>query len=102
MLANPVGIGIAYLLFGLVTSCLARGGWHEDWDESLLASLLGPPLFALITAAVVAQFLCGALLRGYRPADLVPHLHRKRFTDHRLTRAADRAGFESDPGRTRS
>jgi hypothetical protein len=102
MLANPVGIGVAYLLFGLVTTCLARGGWDEDWEESLLASLLGPPLFALITAAVVLRFLFGALLRGNRPADLVPHLHRKRLADHRLARVADRPGFETDPGGSRS
>jgi phosphoglycerol transferase MdoB-like AlkP superfamily enzyme len=102
MLANPVGIAVAYLLFGLITTCLARGGWDQDWDESLLASLLGPPLFALITAAVVVRFLFGTLLRGHRPADLVSHFDRKRLADHRLARAADRPGFETDPGGTRS
>ena len=48
MLANSVGLAIAYLAFGLVLSVLARKGWAQDWDEGLLASLLGPPLFTLI------------------------------------------------------
>jgi phosphoglycerol transferase MdoB-like AlkP superfamily enzyme len=100
MLQGPFQLGVAYLLFGLVITCLARGGWAEDWDESLLASVLGPPLFTLIAAAVVIRFLSGVLLRGNRPADLLAHSDRKGLADHRLTRLADRPGFESDPGRT--
>jgi hypothetical protein len=57
MLANSLGLAAAYLVFGLIVSSLARGGWGEDWEESLLASVLGPPLFTLIAAAVLARFL---------------------------------------------
>jgi hypothetical protein len=57
MLANSVGFAVAYLAFGFVLSLLARQGWAEDWDEGLLASVLGPPLFTLIAAAVVVRFI---------------------------------------------
>jgi biotin transporter BioY len=57
MLAHSVGFAVAYLAFGFVLSFLARQGWAEDWDEELLASALGPPLFTLIAAAVLARFM---------------------------------------------
>jgi hypothetical protein len=57
MFANAVGLAVAYLMSGLLLSFLARKGRPEDWDESLLASLLGPPLFTLIAVAVVARFV---------------------------------------------
>ena len=55
MLANSVGLAIAYLAFGLVLSVVARKGWAQDWEEGLLASLLGPPLFTLIALTVLAE-----------------------------------------------
>jgi hypothetical protein len=57
MLANSVGFAVAYLAFGFVLSFLARQGCAEEWDEGLLASVLGPPLFTLIAAAVVVRFI---------------------------------------------
>ena len=57
MLAKALEIAVAYLGFGLLLSLLARRRWEEDWDESLLASVLGPPLFTLIAAAVLTRFL---------------------------------------------
>jgi hypothetical protein len=57
MLANSVELAVAYLAIGLILSFLARKGRPEDWDESLLASLLAPPFFTVITAAVAARFL---------------------------------------------
>jgi hypothetical protein len=57
MLANSVGLVLAYVAFGLVLSVLARKGWAEDWDEGLLASLLGPPLFTLIALTALADFI---------------------------------------------
>ncbi|MFL5459797.1 MAG: hypothetical protein ACJ8AY_03865 [Gemmatimonadales bacterium] len=57
MLANSVGLAIAYVAFGLVLSVLARKGWAQDWDEGLLASLLGPPLFTLIALTVLVEFV---------------------------------------------
>ena len=73
MLANSVGLAIAYLAFGLVLSVLARKGWAEDWDEGLLASLLGPPLFTLIALTALADFIWsrigpGSQRSGNRPA----------------------------------
>jgi hypothetical protein len=57
MLADSLGLAVAYLLFGLLAGFLGRKGRAEDWDESLLAAVLGPPLLALITAAVVGRFV---------------------------------------------
>ena len=57
MLANSVGLAMAYLAFGLILSVLARKGWARDWDEGLLASLLGPPLFTLIALTALAEFI---------------------------------------------
>jgi len=73
MLANSVGLAMAYLAFGLVLSVLARKGWAEDWDEGLLASLLGPPLFTLIALTALADFIWsrigpGSQRSGNRPA----------------------------------
>jgi hypothetical protein len=48
---------LAYLMFGLVVSLLLRKGMPEDWEEGFLASLLGPPLFALIATAALGQFV---------------------------------------------
>jgi mannitol-specific phosphotransferase system IIBC component len=79
MLASCLAV-IAYLAFGLLTCLLVRRGWPEDWDETLLAALLGPPLLMLLAAAVTA----GLLLGRDRPAELGSHPDRKRLTDHRL------------------
>jgi hypothetical protein len=48
---------VAYLVLGLVACVLARKGWPEDWDETVLASILGPPLIALIATAAAAGFV---------------------------------------------
>jgi hypothetical protein len=57
MLANSLELAAVYLGIGLFLSFFARGRWAEDWDEDLLASVLGPPLFLLIAAAVLTRFL---------------------------------------------
>jgi hypothetical protein len=54
MVAGSVQLLIAYMLFGLVACLLARKGWPEDWDETLLASILGPPLLILLALALAA------------------------------------------------
>ena len=102
MLAGSVQLALGYLLFGLAITCLARRGWGEDWNESILASVLGPPLFTLIAGAVLMRFLYDALLRRHRPADLLAHSDRKDFADHRLARLADRSGFKPHPGCSRN
>ena len=80
MLAGSLAVTIAYLALGFLACILARRGWPEDWEETLLASLLGPPLLVLLAVAVAA----GLLLRRDRPAELGSHADRKRLTDHRL------------------
>jgi hypothetical protein len=47
----------AYLLFGLLASLFLKQGMPEDWEEGLLASVLGPPLFVLIATAVLGNFV---------------------------------------------
>ena len=73
MLANSVGLVLAYVAFGLVLSVLARKGWAQDWEEGLLASVLGPPLFTLIALTALADFIWsrigpGNQRSGNRPA----------------------------------
>jgi hypothetical protein len=101
MLANSLSVVVAYLTIGLLVCLFARRGWPDDWDETLLASILGPPLFALLAAAAAASFVRiqlqalrgetrpaspargSFLLRGNRPGNLVSHSDRKRLADHR-------------------
>jgi hypothetical protein len=80
MLASVLAVMIAYLAFGFLVCLLARRGRPEDWDETLLASMLGPPLLAVLAAAAATDFLLGR----NRPADLGSHPDRKRLTGHRL------------------
>jgi hypothetical protein len=47
----------AYLLFGLLASVFLKQGMPEDWEEGFLASVLGPPLFALIATAALGRFV---------------------------------------------
>jgi hypothetical protein len=68
MLANPLTLALAYLLFGLIVSYLLRKEWAEDWDENLLASVFVPPLFLLIVVTVVGRLLWLRLGQGLRPA----------------------------------
>jgi hypothetical protein len=61
MLADSLALMVAYIMFGFVTCFLARKGRPDDWDETLLASILGPPLFGLIAALVAASFVWARL-----------------------------------------
>jgi hypothetical protein len=56
-MSTPLTLVLAYLILGLVVSVLLRQRIPEDWGEELLASVLGPPLFALIAAAAIGQFV---------------------------------------------
>jgi hypothetical protein len=64
MFTSSFGLVLAYLVVGLIACVLARKGWPEDWDETILASVLGPPLFALIATAAAADFVKEAVRRG--------------------------------------
>jgi biotin transporter BioY len=57
MVTSSFGFLAAYLLVGLVACVLARKGRPDDWDETILASVLGPPLIALIATAAAAGFV---------------------------------------------
>jgi hypothetical protein len=57
MLVDWLAFVAAYLAIGLITCLLARKGWPDDWDETLVASVLGPLLLALAAIAVAAGFL---------------------------------------------
>jgi hypothetical protein len=57
MSATALVLFAAYLLFGLIASMLLKQGMPDDWEEGLLASLLGPPLFALIVTAALGSFV---------------------------------------------
>jgi hypothetical protein len=66
MSANSLSVFGAYLLFGLIASLLLKKGMPEDWEEGLLASVLGPPLFVLIATAVLGNFVWQHLRFGSR------------------------------------
>jgi hypothetical protein len=64
MLKQSLTLAVGYLLFGLIVSFLARKGRPEEWDETILASVLGPPLWVLILSAVVGNLLWSRLAGG--------------------------------------
>jgi hypothetical protein len=61
-MSSSISLLALYLLFGLVASLLLRRRVPEDWEEGLLASVLGPPLFALIVTAAVGNFVLQRLV----------------------------------------
>lgn len=93
MLTNAIWLTIAYLVLGLLACLFARRDWRGDWDETLLASILGPPVFLMLAAAAAAE----GLLRRDRPGDLVSQTHRKRLAHHGLAGAPHRLRLEPDP-----
>jgi hypothetical protein len=64
MLAVSLEVLAVYLLLGFLASSLLRKGRPEDWDESLLASLLALPMFLLIVLVVAARGARKILLPG--------------------------------------
>jgi hypothetical protein len=61
-MSSSISLLAVYLLFGLVASLVLRRGVPEDWEEGLLASVLGPPLFALIVTAALGNFVLQRLV----------------------------------------
>jgi hypothetical protein len=61
-MSSSISLLAVYLLFGLVASLLLRRRVPDDWGEGLLASVLGPPLFALIVTAALGNFLLQRLV----------------------------------------
>jgi hypothetical protein len=71
MSANSLSLFAAYLLSGLIASLLLKKGMPEDWEEGLLASVLGPPLFVLIATAALGNFVWERLrIRSRNGAEL--------------------------------
>jgi hypothetical protein len=70
MSAYSLSLLVAYLLFGLLASLLLRKRAPEDWGEGFLASVLGPPLFALIATAALGSFVWERLGRASNRAEL--------------------------------
>jgi hypothetical protein len=64
MVVQSLEFVVVYLTVGLIICFFTRKGWPEDWDETLLASLLGPLLLALTAAAVAADLLRARLIGG--------------------------------------
>ena len=56
-MSTPLKLVLAYLFLGLAVSLILRKRLPEDWGEECLASVLGPPLFALIAAAALSQLV---------------------------------------------
>ena len=61
-MSSSISLLALYLLSGLVASMLLRRRAPEDWEEGLLASVLGPPLFALIVTAALGNFVMQRLV----------------------------------------
>ena len=55
---------VAYLLLGYFASSVLRKGRPEDWDESLLASMVALPMFLLLAVLVLARLARKHLLDG--------------------------------------
>ncbi len=61
-------LAVLYLLLGFLASSLLRKGRPEDWDESLLASVVALPMVALIAVAILARRARHLLDSGSGPA----------------------------------
>ena len=61
-------LAVLYLLLGFLASSLLRKGRPEDWDESLLASVVALPMVALIAVAMLARRARHLMDSGSGPA----------------------------------
>jgi len=55
MVTIPLAGLALYLLLGYLASSLLRKGRPEDWDESILASVIALPMVILIAVAVLVR-----------------------------------------------
>jgi membrane protein DedA with SNARE-associated domain len=55
MVTISLAILALYLLLGYLASSLLRKGRPEDWDESILASVIALPMVVLIAVAVLVR-----------------------------------------------
>jgi len=68
MFAASLELVVVYLLVGFLASSLLRKGRSEDWDESLLASVVALPMFVLLALAVLARHAKHLMNGGSGPA----------------------------------
>jgi hypothetical protein len=57
MFAASLTSVVVYLLVGLLLCLITLRGRSVDWDELLLTWLLGPPLFVLLAALAVIEYV---------------------------------------------
>ena len=55
MVTISLAVLALYLLLGYLASSLLRKGRPEDWDESILASVIALPMVVLIAVAVLVR-----------------------------------------------
>ena len=68
MLRVSLAVLVVYLLLGFLASLLLRKGRPEDWDESLLASVIALPMVVLIALMVVVRHARHLIDGGSGPA----------------------------------
>jgi hypothetical protein len=68
MVTISLAVLVLYLLLGFIASSLLRKGRPEDWDESLLASVVALPMVILLALAVLARRARHLIDSGSGPA----------------------------------
>ena len=71
MVTISLAVLALYLLLGYLASSLLRKGRPEDWDESLLASVVALPMVVLLALAVLARRARQLMDGGSGPAATV-------------------------------
>ena len=68
MVTISLAVLALYLLLGYLASSLLRKGRPEDWDESILASVVALPMVVLLALAVLARRARQLIHSGSGPA----------------------------------
>ena len=68
MMTSSLEVLALYLLLGFLASSLLRKGRPEDWDESILASVVALPMVILLALAVLARRARHLMHNGSGPA----------------------------------
>ncbi len=68
MVTISLAVLALYLLLGFLASSLLRKGRPEDWDESILASVVALPMVVLLALAVLARRARQLIHSGSGPA----------------------------------
>lgn len=68
MVTISLAVLALYLLLGFLASSLLRKGRPEDWDESILASVVALPMVVVLALAVLARRARQLIHSGSGPA----------------------------------